>query len=118
MLGLSPKVSLHQLAIKTSAKPVKQTKRKFSRGVASLVAAEITKLREARFIRELQYPKWSANIVHMKTNFVSVDFRDISGAYLKDALPLTLPDLRFDNVVGHRIFSFMDSSANIIRSGI
>lgn len=71
MPGLSP-VSLHHLAIKTSAKPVKQTKRKFSRGVASLVAAEITKLREARFIRELQYPKWSANIVHVKTNFVSV----------------------------------------------
>lgn len=40
----------------------------------------------------------------MKTNFVSVDFRDISGAYLKDALPLTLPDLRFDNVVGTGYF--------------
>lgn len=72
MPGLSPKVALHHLAIKTSMKPVKQTKRKFSPGVASLVAAEITKLREARFIRELQYPEWSANIVHVKKNFVSV----------------------------------------------
>lgn len=78
--------------------------------VESLLAAEIIKLREAKFIREEQYPMWLTNIVPVKkkmANYASVDFRDLNKACPKEACPLRLLDLLLDNVVGHRMFSFI-----------
>ena len=92
--------------------PIQQAKRKYSPVVETQIAAEIQKLIEANFIREVQYPTWLANIVPVKKKNgqirICVDFRDLNKACPKDAFLLPIPDILLDNVVGHEMFSFMD----------
>lgn len=67
-------------------------------------------MKEAKFIREVQYPKWLTNIVPVKKKngqlCISVDLRDFNNVCPKDAF--TMPDLLLDNVVGYQMFSFID----------
>lgn len=53
-------MAMQKLAVKPSIKLVKQAKRKFSHNVRFLIAAEI-KIKEAKFIQEVQYLEWLAN---------------------------------------------------------
>lgn len=105
MFGLSLDVALLWLT-------VKQAKQKFSVAMESLVAAEITKLKEVKFIKEVQYSKWLTNIVLVKKKNVQlcicVDFRNLNKACPKDTFHLPLPNLLLDNVVMHQMFSFID----------
>ena len=40
---------------------------------------------------------------------ICVDFRDLNKACPKDSFPLPIPDILLDNVVGHKMFSFIDN---------
>ena len=103
MPGLDPKIAQHYLSV---------SKRKYSPLIENQIASEINKLKEANFIREVQYPSWLANIVPVKKKNgqirICIDFRDLNKACPKDAFPLPIPDILLDNVVGHEMFSFMD----------
>ena len=78
-------------------------------------------MKEVKFIREVQYPTWLANIVPVKKKNgqirIRVDFRDLNTACPKDSFPIPIHDILLDNVVGHKMFSFMDgfSGYNQIR---
>ncbi|KAM2067327.1 hypothetical protein ACFX1T_043672 [Malus domestica] len=79
------------------------------------LAAEIDKLIEAGFIREVQYPKWISNIVIVLKKSgqirVCVDFRDLNNACPNDDFPLPIIEIMVDATTGHEALSFMDSSS-------
>lgn len=56
MPGLDPKTAKHYLKVKPEAKPVKQKKRTFAMERQKVIEAEIEKLLEAKFIKEMEYP--------------------------------------------------------------
>ena len=53
MPGLAPEVALHKLAVREDAKAIQQAKRKYNPEIEKQIAAEIEKLKEAKFIREV-----------------------------------------------------------------
>ena len=64
-------------------------------------------------IREVEYPKWLANVVLVKKANgkcrLCIDFTDVNQACLKDSFPLPRIDLIVDAIVGHELLSFMDA---------
>lgn len=66
MPGLDPKVVVHSLAIKSGVRPIKQQQRRFRPELVSRIEAEVNKLIDAGFIREVKYPTWIANIVPVR----------------------------------------------------
>ncbi|XP_060968195.1 uncharacterized protein LOC133035834 [Cannabis sativa] len=111
MPGLNRKVVVHRLAVSKDATPVKQSQRRIRPELLPKVEAEIDKLRDCRFIREVQYPTWLANIVIvMKKNgqlCICVDYRDLNRACPKDEFPLPITELLIDATTGFDALSFM-----------
>ncbi|XP_023925929.2 uncharacterized protein LOC112037349 [Quercus suber] len=66
MPGLNPSIAVHHLAVKKGMRPVKQAQRCFRPELIPQIETEVNKLIEAGFIREVQYPKWIANIALSK----------------------------------------------------
>ena len=67
----------------------------------------------AKFIWEVYYPNWLANVVMVKKANgkwrMCVDFTDLNKACPKDSYPLPRIDQLVDSTVGHRLLSFMDA---------
>ena len=67
----------------------------------------------AKFIREVYYPNWLANVEMVKKANgkwrMCVDFTDLNKACPKDSYPLPRIDQLVDSTAGHRLFSFMDA---------
>ena len=67
----------------------------------------------AKFIREVYYPDWLANVVMVKKANdkwrMSIDFTDLNRACPKDSYPLPRIDQLVDSTVGHKLLSFMDA---------
>ncbi|XP_074266516.1 uncharacterized protein LOC141589791 [Silene latifolia] len=112
MLGLSPKIAVHRLAIRKGISPRKQSQRRFRTELIPEIEKEVNKLIEAGFIREVRYPTWIANIVPVRKKNgqlrVCVDFRDLNDACPKDDFPLPVTELMIDATTGHEALSFMD----------
>ena len=115
MSGLDPKVTVHHLSIKNGASPKKQPQRRFRPELVPEIEKEVNKLIEARFIREVKYPTWIANIVPVtKKNgqlCICVDFWDLNEACPKDDFPLQATEPMIDSTTGHEALSFMDCTA-------
>uniref|UniRef100_A0A2N9ITV2 Uncharacterized protein n=1 Tax=Fagus sylvatica TaxID=28930 RepID=A0A2N9ITV2_FAGSY len=106
MPGLDPRVAVHRLAIKQEARPVKQAQRRFRPELLPQIEAEVNKLEQAGFIREVQFPKWIANIVPVRKKNgqirVCVDFRDLNRACPKDDFPLPNTELMDEELTAFR----------------
>ncbi|KAM1243275.1 hypothetical protein ACFX2G_035556 [Malus domestica] len=115
MPGLDPVIDVHHLAVKPETRPIKQTQRRYRSELISQIEAEIDKLIEAGFIREVQYPKWISNIVIVLKKSgqirVCVDFRDLNDTCPKDDFPLPIIEIMVDATTGHEALSFMDGSS-------
>ena len=74
---------------------------------------KVDKLLTARFIREVYYPEWLANVVMVKKSNdkwrMCVDFTDLNKACPKDSYPLPRIDQLVDSTTGHKLLSFMDA---------
>ena len=74
---------------------------------------EVQKLMAAKFIREVYYPDWLANVVMVKKANgkwrMCVDFTDLNKACPKDSYPLMRIDQLVDSTAGHKLLSFMDA---------
>ena len=72
----------------------------------------MTKLKQARAIKEVFYPEWLANtVVVRKKNKkwrVCVDFTDLNKACPKDPFPMPRIDQLVDATIGHPQMSFLD----------
>ncbi|XP_075101682.1 uncharacterized protein LOC142177114 [Nicotiana tabacum] len=115
MSGLDPKVVVHHLAVKRSARPVKQAQRCFRPELVPLIETKVNKLIKAGFVREVKYPTWISSIVPVRKKNgqirVCVDFRDLNNACPKDEFPLPIHELMIDAITVYEAMSFMDGSS-------
>lgn len=72
---------------------------------------EVQKLIDAKFIREVNYPKWLANIMLVKKANekwqMCVDFTDLNKACLKDSYPLLHIDQLVDAMTAIELLTLM-----------
>ena len=66
MLGINPSVITHHLNVYPSSKPVRLKKKVFAPERDNAIKEEMQKLTVAKFIREVYYPDWLANVVMVK----------------------------------------------------
>lgn len=113
MPGIDPSVITHRLNVCPSSKPVRQKKRVFAPERDSAIKDEVQKLMVAKFIQEVYYPDWLANVVMVKKANgkwrMCVDFTDLNKACPKDSYPLPHIDQLVDSTAGHKLLSFMDA---------
>ena len=113
MPGIDPSVITHRLNVCPSFKPVRQKKRVFSPERDNAIKNEVQKLMAAKFIREVYYPDWLANVVMVKKangkRRMCVDFTDLNKACPKDNYSLPRIDQLVDSTAGHKLLSFMDA---------
>ena len=113
MPRIDPSVITHRLSVYPSFKPVRQKKRVFAPEQDNAIREEVQKLTTARFIREVYYPNWLANVVMVKKANgkwrMCIDFTDLNKAYPKDSYPLPRIDQLVDSTAGHQLLSFMDA---------
>ena len=110
---IDPTVITHKLNTNPSFKPVKQKRRSFAPERQKAINEEVGKLHQAGAIREVEFPKWLANVVLVKKANgkwrLCIDFTDINKACPKDSFPLPRIDLIVDATAGHELLSFMDA---------
>ena len=113
MGGIDPAIITHRLNVSPSFKPVKQKIRSFAPERKKAINEEVVKLLQAGAIREVEYPKWLANVVLVKKANgkwrLCIDFTDVNRACPKDSFPLPRIDLIVDSTTGHELLSFMDA---------
>ena len=113
MPGIDLSVITHRLNVCPSSKPVWQKKRVFVPERDGAIKDEVQKLMVARFIWEVYYLDWLANVVMVrKANSkwrMCVNFIDLNKACPKDSYPLLRIDQLVDLTVGHKLLSFMDA---------
>ena len=115
MPGLDRSIVEHRLPIKSGFWPHQQPARRCNPNILPDIKAEITKLIEAKFIRQCRYAEWISNVVPVyKKNgklWVCIDFWNLNKATPMDGYPMLVADLLVDATAGHRIISFMDGNA-------
>ena len=113
MGGVDRAVITYRLNVNPSFKPFKQKIRSFSPERQKAINEEVSKLLQAKAIREVEYPEWLANVVPIKKANgkwqLCIDFININRAYPKDSFPLPRIDLIVDATAGHELLSFMDA---------
>jgi len=96
-----------------TVRPVRQRRRKFNEERRLVVKEETQKLLSAGHIREIQYPKWLANVVLVKKANgkwrMCMDFTDLNKACPKDSYPLPSIDALVDSASGYEMLSFLDA---------
>nr|KYP74121.1 Retrovirus-related Pol polyprotein from transposon 297 family [Cajanus cajan] len=113
MPGIDPHFMCHKLSVCANARPIAQRKRKMGTDRKLAVEAEVAKLIEARFIREVQYTTWLTNVVMVrKPNGkwrMCTDYTNLNKACPKDAYPLPNIDRLVDGASGHKFLTFLDA---------
>ena len=97
MPGLDRSIVEHRLPIKPGYRPHQQGSRQCNPKILPVIKAEITKLIEAKFIRQFRYAEWISNVVLVyKKNGklrVCIDFRDLNKATPMDGYPMPVADI-------------------------
>ena len=113
MPGIDPSVITHRWNVHPSSKLVRQKKKVFAPERDNAIKEEVQKLTLAKFIWEVYYPDWLANVVMVKKaneNWrMCTDFTDLNKVCPKDSYPLPRIDQLVDSTAGHRLLSFMDA---------
>ena len=81
--------------------------------IENAIKEEVQKLIAAKFIREVYYLDWLANVVMVKKANgkwrMGVDFTNLNKVCPKDSYSLPRIDQLVDLTAGHRLLSFMDT---------
>ena len=113
MSGINPSVITHRLNVHPSSKPVQQKKIVFAPNRDNAIKEKVQKLTLAKFIQEVYYPDWLANVVMVKKENskwrMYVNFTDLNKACPKDSYSPPCIDQLVDSTTGHRLVSFMDA---------
>ena len=111
--GIDPDFICHYLNVNPSITPRKQPPRRSSKDHYEAVKDEVTKLKQARAIKEVFYLEWLANTVVVKKKNgkwqVCIDFTDLNKAYPKDPFPLLWIDQLVEATISHPRMSFLDA---------
>ena len=85
-----------------------------------VIEAEVEKLLEAKFIEEIEYLEWLANVVVVKKSNnkwrMCVDYTGLNKSCPKDHYPLSNIDQLIDATSGYQILSFWTPFRGIIKS--
>nr|KYP61098.1 Transposon Ty3-I Gag-Pol polyprotein [Cajanus cajan] len=113
MPGIDPKFICHRLVVCRDARLVAQKKRKMGDEKRKVANAEVKKLLQVKFIREVTYTTWLANVVLVKKANgkwrMCTDYTDLNKVCPKDAYPLPCIDRLVNGASGHSVFSFLDA---------
>jgi hypothetical protein len=112
LVGVSREVIKHKLQVNPHAKPNKQKLHKMTEEKIEIAKAEVQRLLDAGFIREVRYPQWLANVVmvHKKNTKwrMCTYFTNLNKCCPKDDFPLTRIDKIVDFVAGCKIMALLD----------
>jgi hypothetical protein len=112
LTGVSREIIEHKLQVNPHAKPRKQRFHKMSDEKVAAAKAEVQRLLDAGFIREVHYPSWLANVVMVKKKNgkwrMCIDFTDLNKSCLKDDFPLSKIDKVVDSVTTFKIMALLD----------
>ena len=112
-LGVDPNFICHHLNVNPSITPRRQSPWRPSKEHVEAVKNKVTKLKQARAIKEVFYSQWLANTVVVKKKTgkwrMCVDFTDLNKACPKDLFPMPRIDQLVDATVGHHQMSFLDA---------
>ena len=110
---IDPEVITHRLNVSLSSSRSSKKEEASSPKREKAINEEVGKLLQANAIREVEYPKWLANVVLVKKVNgkwrLCIDFTDINRACPKDSFLLPRIDLIVDTTAGHELLSFMDA---------
>ena len=113
MQGINPSFITHKLSVKPTCKLIKQRRGSFVPKRQKTINEEVSKLLNAKAIREVDYPMWLANVVLFKKSngkwHLYIDFIDMNHACPRDNFPLPRIDLILDAIAGHELLNFMDA---------
>ena len=78
-----------------------------------MINEEVEKLLTAKFIREVHYPEWLANVAMVKNPNgkwrICIDYTDLNKACPKDSFLIPRIDQLMDVTMGHELLSFIDA---------
>ena len=113
MTGINPIHDSHKLNVISSATLVRQKIRRIHSDRYQVIQAKVDKFLVARFIREIKYTEWLANVVVVPKKGgkwrVCVDYTDLNEACPKDSFPLPRIDQIVDALIGQGMLSFLDA---------
>jgi len=113
MPGIHPNFLCHRLTMDPQVRPIRQRRRKFNEEKRQAIKDETQKLLVAGHIREIQYPKWLANVVLVRKSSgkwrMCVDFTDLNKACPKNSYPLPSINALVDSASGCKLLSFLDA---------
>ena len=114
MPGVPRELAEHALNIDPRARPIQQPLRRFSEPNRKAMLAEIHRLQEAGFIKEVKEATWVANPVmvpkkHAEILRMCVDFTPLNKHYPKDHFPLPRIDQIIELTAGCERLSFLDA---------
>ena len=105
MSRINPSIMVHRLNVSPSFPPIHKKKRVFALERDQAIMEEFHKLQEAKFIREVYYPDWLANVVMVKKASkkwrMCVDFIDLNKACPKDSYPFPRVNVLVDFTAQH-----------------
>ena len=117
--GVDSNFICHHLNVNPFVTPRKQSPWRSSKEHSDAVKDEVMKLKQARAIKEVFYPKWLANtlVVKKKTRkwCICVDFTNLNKACPKDPFPMPRINQPVDATVGHPRMSFFMPFKGTIR---
>jgi hypothetical protein len=113
MPDIPREVAEHSLDILPYSRAVQQRLRRFDEERRRAIRAELWKLLEARFIKEVFHPTWLANPVLVKKKngkwWMCVDYTSLNKACPKAPFPLPRIDQIVDSTTGCELLCFLDA---------
>ena len=113
MIRISPVHASHKLNVVSSTRPVRKRIRRSHPDHHQVIQPEVDNLLKVRFIREVKYPEWLANVVVVPKKGgkwrVCVDYTDLNDMCPKDSFPLPHIDQIVDASARHGMLSFLDT---------
>jgi hypothetical protein len=114
MPGVPRELVEHTLNVDPKARPVKQSLRWFEEPKHKAIAAELHRLENTGFIREIKTSTWVSNAVivpkkNIDIRHVCVDYTSLNKHCPKDPFPLPRIDQVIDSTAGCARLSFLDA---------
>jgi hypothetical protein len=113
MPGIPREVAEHSLDILPYSRAVQQRLRRFDEERRRAIGAELRKLLEAGFIKEVFHPTWLANPVLVKKKngkwHMCIDYTSLNKACPKVPFPLPRIDQIVDSTAGCELLCFLDA---------
>ncbi|MCO5557895.1 hypothetical protein L7F22_011467 [Adiantum nelumboides] len=110
--GVDPSICQHTILLKSDAKPSRQRPYTYNEMFARKIKEEIDKLKEVKFIFEIEHTDWASPIVEVPKKDgklrVCVNLKKVNAATIRDNYPLPITDHVIERVAGREAYSFLD----------